>query len=70
MLVTELEMVTEVRLLHLRKAASSILVTELGMVTEVRRLQAQKTPDPIHVTLESITTVLILLRNLYQGTLL
>ena len=36
MLVTELGMVTEVRLPHSRKAKFSMLVTELGMVTEVR----------------------------------
>ena len=37
-LVTELGIVTEVRLLQLKKAQPPILVTELGIVTEVRPL--------------------------------
>ena len=41
-LVTELGIVTEVRLLHLAKASSPILVTELGIVTEERPLQPEK----------------------------
>jgi metal-sulfur cluster biosynthetic enzyme len=36
MLITELGMVTEVRLMQPEKAQLPILVTELGMVTEVR----------------------------------
>jgi metal-sulfur cluster biosynthetic enzyme len=37
--VTELGIVTEVRLLQLEKAKPSIEITELGIVTEVRLLQ-------------------------------
>ena len=39
MLVTELGIVTEVKLLQYWKAFSPIEVTELGMVTEVKPLQ-------------------------------
>ena len=38
MLVTELGMVTEVKLLHSEKAKLPMLVTELGMATEIRLL--------------------------------
>ena len=39
MLVTEVGMVTVVRLLQFEKVELPILVTELGMMTEVRPLQ-------------------------------
>ena len=42
MLVTELGIVTEVRLLQLLKVPKSMLVTELGIMTEVRLLQYSK----------------------------
>ena len=45
-LVTELGIVTEVRL-HSKKAKSPILVTELGIVTEVRLRQESKAPPII-----------------------
>ena len=41
-LVTELGIVTEVRLVQPLKANSPILVTELGIVTEVRLEQPRK----------------------------
>ena len=46
-LVTELGIVTEVRLWHLQKALFPILVTELGIVTEVRLLHPEKAPPII-----------------------
>jgi len=42
--------VIEVRLLHRKKAASSMLVTLSGMVIEVRLLQKRKAPNPMLVT--------------------
>ena len=50
MFVTELGMVTEVRLLQKSKALFPMLVTELGMVTEVRSLQFSKAKSPMLVT--------------------
>ena len=50
MLVTELGMVTEVRLLQPWKAELPMLVTELGMVTEVKSKQYMKAPPPIRMT--------------------
>ena len=41
-LVTELGIVTEVRLLQPEKAPYPILVTELGIVTDVKLLQLEK----------------------------
>ena len=43
MLVTELGIVTEVRLLQPEKALIPMLVTELGMVSVLSPLQPQKT---------------------------
>ena len=41
MLLTELGIVTDARLLQLEKALLPILLTELGIVTDVRPLQEQ-----------------------------
>ena len=49
-LVTELGMVTEVRLEQSWNALSPILVTELGMLTEVRLSQKRNALSPILVT--------------------
>ena len=48
--VTELGMVTEVKLVQLPKAPCLIDVTELGMVTEVKLEQPLKARLPIDVT--------------------
>ena len=50
MLVTELGIVTEVRLSHRSKTAIPILVTEFGISTEVRTLQQEKALSPMLVT--------------------
>ena len=49
-LVTELPMVTDVRLLQPENASSPILVTELGMVMDIRLLQPENAYFPILVT--------------------
>jgi len=49
MLVTDLGIVTEVRLEHPSKAEYSILFTELGMVMEVRPEQPENAPPEIPV---------------------
>ena len=51
MLVTELGMVTEVRLLQYSNAPRPMLVTELGMVTEVNPLKPDNRYDGITLTL-------------------
>ena len=48
--VTELGIVTDVRLLHPLKAHLPMEVTELGMATEVRLLQPRKDSLPMEVT--------------------
>ncbi len=52
--VTLLGIVTEVKLLHSRKAAYPIEVTLLGIVTEIKLLQPEKASYPIEVTLLGI----------------
>jgi hypothetical protein len=56
MLVTELGIVTLVRLLHPEKAQSPMLVTELGIVTLVILLQSEKAQSPMLVTELGIVT--------------
>ncbi len=48
--VTELGMVTDVRLVQLENAYSPMEVTELGMVTDVMALQLENAPPPMEVT--------------------
>ena len=50
MLVTELGIVTEVRLLQPKNANSPILLTDSGMVTEVRLLHSENANSPILIT--------------------
>ena len=58
MLVTELGMVTLVRLLQALNASFPMLVTELGMVTLVRLLQPENEYHPMLVTELGIIVVL------------
>jgi hypothetical protein len=50
MVVTELGMVTEAKLVQLEKAYPPMVVTELRIVTEVKLLQPEKADPPISVT--------------------
>ena len=54
MVVTLLEISTEVRLEQPRKAPCPMVVTLLGMVTEVRLEQPKNALSPILITLEGI----------------
>jgi hypothetical protein len=50
MLVTESGMVTDDKLVHVKKAVPSMLVTESGMLTDDRLVHERKAPSPMLVT--------------------
>ena len=60
--VTELGMVREVKLLHPQKAFSPILVTESGMITDCNLVQSKKVLSLISVTKSGIVTEVKLLQ--------
>ena len=51
MLVTELGILTLVKLLHCIKAHSPMLVTELGILMLIKLLQSQNAQSPINLIL-------------------
>ena len=63
MLFTLFGIVTEVRLLHLKKAPLPILVTLFGIVKEVKPVHPSNTRTPIFVTLLPISMSLRLLQS-------